>query len=1228
MKKNLKWRCLSPAIRKTLLIMKLSFILFFAFSMQLSASVLGQQVSIRTGEISLRTVLEELKVQTGTYFMFNEDDMDTSIRVELDMHNVSLEKALEEICKQAPFNYEVIEDFVVLTKKRPVVIGEVKQKKKFKEIQGVVTDSEGLPLPGVSVVVKGTTVGVSTTIDGHYHMTLPENTGTIVFSFVGMETKEFPYTGQFVINVILYDDSESLNEVIVTGYQTISKERATGSYVKLSGDMINERPVSDISEAFIGVTPGVVGAKQPNGDTRFMVRGQGTLQSSLTDRDPLLVVDGYPVEGFRAIDYYGSSSPFGNINPNDIKSITFLKDASATSIYGAKAANGVIVITTKSAKEGEKMNIDFSSFVSVGEKLDLDYLTNMASTKSQIEFDEMAMDLYADMVFANASFVDPYKGYSYNSYRSEHRDNLFALRAGDITQDEYDNRRANLISRDGKWKDQYDKYILRNQVLQQHSLSLSGSGEKNTYKFTGMYQNDLTSLQYNKREKVILGFNNTYKLNKKLKFSIGTNLHMSTNSDNSALNMRTISDLGSNLSPYDLLLDDNGGYVDNISSSQINLINKPYSGKKFSDSWRYNLLEEARINEDKNISKVFNIRIQAGLDYKIIEGLNFSSKFQYEKNSTKRERIDPQESFIIRKRRNEYSTYDAATDSYVTTLGDGATVSNFSELFEAYNFRNQLAFDKQIGEKHQLTSLLGVEVRSDEFTNLPNTKYYEYDENSLSYTNSFRKATEKHMTIFGYENFPYSGITPGSLKKINNRSFSSYFNIAYTFDKKYTLTSNLRADASNFLSKDTRSKFSPFWSVGASWNISEESFMENIDAVDNLKFRASLGIAGVPAGRSSQSTVSSIANYNGILTTNNENFARIRSTGNPSLTWEKSRTLNLGLDFSLFRSKLYGSIEYYNRLSYDVLSRQPASPYVQSASYLTVNDGEILNEGLELSLGSSLKIRDNISWNGNFNLAYNHNELVKSSAKIGAYQGSYYNMVGFALDALSSIDIRGYNEDGSFVIAANDGQLYTLADYSTYSTLMNKRRDLDNGETYKNDKFKKYEGRSTPPVNIGFTNTFKIHDFTLRAIITGQFGHKIKFNGNYNSFFNYRNHNKELEKAWRVGDSQTPFVGFPVYESADLNSSDSPFMSASNLAYYASSLFDRGDNIRLQEVYLGYKVPSKILKKTFVKSINVYTQVKNLGTIWVANKRGLDPLNLPGTLKAPVIYTFGLKVNI
>lgn len=349
MKKNGKWWCFSPTIGKIIRVMKLTLFLSIAFTTQLLANVsLAQQVNLNIGKASVREVFKELKKQTGTYFMYSEDEIDENLNVDLTITDVSLEQALNEICSQVQLEYEIVEDYVLITKGNPIVVNSVVVQKE--EIKGKVTDESGVPLPGVSVVVKGTSEGTSTDINGEFLLSLDQRPLVLVVSFIGMETQEVKIGNldRYVIS-LKYKESE-LGEVVVIGYGTIKKKDLTGAVSVIKSEEFKNVTALTVGDAMQGLVPGVnVRSGGAIGSEPVVeIRGLG----NFSNNDPLYVIDGLPTTGNR------------DFNVNDIESIQVLKDASAAAIYGSRAGNGVIIIETKKGSEGP-MKVTYTGKLSI-----------------------------------------------------------------------------------------------------------------------------------------------------------------------------------------------------------------------------------------------------------------------------------------------------------------------------------------------------------------------------------------------------------------------------------------------------------------------------------------------------------------------------------------------------------------------------------------------------------------------------------------------------------------------------------------------------------------------------------------------------------------------------------------------------------------------------------------------------------------------------------------------
>lgn len=1198
--------------------------LFFISAAQAVALNLdgGKHVSIQKNGISVKEALEQVKEQSGIYLLYQENIIDKSVRLDLNLKNASFREAMDAICPAAGLSYEVSNDHVLITQAKQPAAAQPAPKPQL-TITGTVVDENGNPLPGASVRVNGTTLGTVADINGNFSLKVPDTATSLQVSFVGMTTQTVKIgKGKTSVKVILSENKTQMDELIVTGYQTISKERATGAYSIIKSDELATKPTSNISSVLNGLVPGLAVQSSPvEGTTRFVIRGKGTLQSSQTDVDPLIVVDGFAISS-----YSSENDPFATINPNDVESITVLKDAAATSIYGARAANGVIVITTKKGKEGNKLEISADAYWSVSNRMDLDNLFNMASAENQFRFVEL-MHGYSPI---NLGYRDPYSSAYYRrQYMSEpyrllyERDNRTS-----ITAAQYQTEKSRLLelANQGAWKNDLNDYVLQNSLRNQYNVSLRGNTERMNYAFSASYDKEDGYSKGNDTQRIVLNMMTSTKLTKDLTFDLGLNSSFATQHNNGV----SLTSIMGYISPWTRLVDDDGNYVHVPTSNTVYqpILESEYDGKTPVD-WHYNPVEDRQYTND--VAKTFNYRVQGGLSYKTHFGLNLSAKGQYERRHYTTRNESETGSYYVRNYYNTYSTLNSTTGMYESYFPSGGIYTEGGHDYEAYNLRAQADYNLNI-DKHAIVLLAGSEVLSATTEAIPTMTRYGYNKTTNSVLTQPDYVTY-YTDIFGSRTkMPYRDM--GSLSTIEDRYFSVYANAGYTYDEKYSLTASFRTDASNFQSKSQRDKFSPFWSVGGGWLISKEKFMQDASWVDMLKLRASIGIAGVAAGKSGTSNVTTVQTHSGnIIYTNNEAYNTISARGNETLTWEKSRTFNLGVDFALFGNKLSGTVDFYNKFSYDVLSQATVPVILQGVTSSKFNNAEVLNRGVEFSLNSNLRIVDDLRWNGTLNFAYNHNEVKKYNLNT-SWKAFYPEFVeGYPTDLITVMNPVGYTPEGYIILEGKDGTQETILSYAT--SHINEQIDRPNGETLDSNNWAYYLGTSTPKANMSFTNRFTWKGLTLSIMLTGRFGY-YTYKQNELVAVDSSNHSyysKSLDDAFRVYDegyaNQTSYSAFPLYN--DDNYATYTSTKSYTYAYTASKFFRnmymKGDHIRLNEIFLGYDLPNKLLAKQNVfKRVNVYAQASNLGIIWSADDE-MDPDYPTGTIKPMPTFTFGLKVG-
>eukprot|EP01029_Cantina_marsupialis_P031193 TRINITY_DN884_c0_g4_i2.p1 TRINITY_DN884_c0_g4~~TRINITY_DN884_c0_g4_i2.p1 ORF type:complete len:1193 (+),score=183.23 TRINITY_DN884_c0_g4_i2:1356-4934(+) len=1181
MKKNLMWRGLPPAMRKIVLVMKLSLILIFVGTLQLSASVLlGQQVSISTEESSLRSVLEELQGQTGIYFMYHEADLNENLKVELDLENATLEDVLNEICKQAPVAYEIIEDFVLLKKKAPEVKQPVQQEKK--KINGKVTDDQGIPLPGVSVVVKGTNTGVATNIDGEYFLEIEDSNVVLVFSFVGMDVQEIQYEGQSQINVVLKEDAATLNEVVVTGYQTISKERATGSFAIVNEEVIERKMSTDFTSRLEGMVAGL----QVDRDGNMTIRGTSTLNASTK---PLIVVDGFPIE-----------SDNMTINPNDIKSVNVLKDAAAASIWGVRASNGVVVIMTKNGGKKKKPSVNFSYNMTIKEKPDLSKY-RYASAGDQIDaeletiqkgwvwepsaWSTSPVSQVADIVFGS----DNYSWLSKGNHPYDYLDET------EIAQIE------ELKKQDGL--KEYEKYFLRNSFNQQYNLSINGGTDDVSYYLSGIFDHNKSNVKREGLDRYILNSRVDVKLTDWLKVISGVVFSKS----NKSLSGSEV--YQSQMRPsygYGNYLDENGNY-NWFPKGVAQQFKEEYKSKEGYVDWNYNPLKEFENSTNETESNTY--RIQTGINAQIIKGLNFDVKYQYEKFSSNTETLYNRNTHTVRNSYNTYTGTDPNTGDIVHSFpeGDIKVISEKERI--ANSIRAQLNFSKEFG-KHSLKALGGWEYRSVLNKSLKDS-YVGFESQLLSGSLvDWKLINDKKVPTWNGSKYSRGYYYKGPrFEETEERYVSFYGNIGYTFDRKYDVTFSGRIDDSNLFGADKSYRLLPLWSVGGGWNISQESFFSS-NVFDMLKLRATYGFNGnIDRSTVPEMKVRIIRDMH-----TQQMVGEIENPGNKELKWEKTAVANMAVDFALWNNRISGSIEYYHKKSRDLLGEKQLNPILGYKS-VKANVAKVSNRGMEMQLNFEPLKNENFNWLINLNVAYNKNRIEKAYSDVVdlgyAIRGQYLKS-GKSIGAAYAYQWAGLNEEGKPLLFNKEGQ---KVDYIS--------------DAAENIEVLKHIGPSMAPWNGSLNTSWKYKGLTFSMLFTGSFGHYFRMTElNYNTSMSldFRGNimTNEIKDRWqKAGDellTDVPKIGNSPWDI--------------NYDYYNLSdlRVKPADFISLKEISLAYEFNKNVLVNMPFKSLTISAQVRN-ACKWVKNDEGIDPestssIHYPSMMDPEqMTVSFGVKAS-
>lgn len=1078
-------------------------------------------------------------------------------------------------------------------------VSEIQQIKR--SISGTVTDESGEALIGVSVTVKQSTNGTITDENGKYRIDVAPGE-TLIFSYTGFKPSEYKIDSQRTIDVVLGVDSKLLEEVVVTGYQTLSRERATGSFDRVGSELLAARPSSDISSALQGLVPGMKATESLDGSVSFVIRGASTLYA---DKAPLLVVDGFPIQG-----------SFNSINPNDVESVTILKDAAAASIWGARSANGVIVITTKKGTK-DKLKIDVQGFYRFATKPNLDDTWALADSRTQVNYELDALKngwiLSGEY---SPSFGNIRKGLTL-AQELYYANKYLGLSEADMNAGLDRLRNTNNTG-------QIEDYLLQTQAVQQYNVSVSGGNERSTSYLSLMYEKRDENTIKRGYDRYLVNFNNTYRLSPSITVYVSANLQKK-DIDNSGLRLTDFvsgelptENYGAaygqsvSLSPYEMLLNEDGTYAPNIiaynryEQSQLPLDKFPY------EDWSFNFLREIRGRDYK--TEELKYRLQGGLNIKLIDGLTYDTRIQYESSSSETKNFDSEDTYYVRNMVNTMTEYNSATKVVgVSRIPKGGIERSTKRKYYNYVFRNQVNFDKTLLSVHDISVVGGIEVSeyNQEWTRYP--YIYGYDRERSTTTvppygyggslDPFKDFTGATASVDGGG----TAFTHSRVPTRVDRYLSYYGNAGYTYDGKYNASFSIRADGSNFVSEDASLRWSPMWSLGGKWNAKQEKFLKSVSWINRLSPRITYGINGNAETSTSPQTLISMGSTVSNIT--NTVVSTIGSFGNPKLRWEKTYTTNLGVDFGLFKF-LSGKIEYYNRKSKDVIGLVSIASAHGTTSQ-KINNAEILNRGVELELTANLKIPQiDLGISSTVIYAYNKNEITKLyNPSLYAYElvESTTFVEGRPVGSIHSYQYAG-TEDGVPYVYGVDGAKNSMNDLALHNRTL--------GLSILN-----YSGTTVSPHTFGWTNKISYKGFSLYAFFTGNFGGVFRaptlgavpaIGGNKLTLNRYIKDFYESDGSLRPTLPLAGETGFYRWDRY-----------VPNLEYYVED----ASFIRLKEVSLEYDIPKALLQKLWIKNAKVFAQARDLGLIYTANKYGYDPEWLPGKEKPSTTITFGANLS-
>jgi TonB-linked SusC/RagA family outer membrane protein len=962
-------------------------------------------------------------------------------------------------------------------------------------VSGTIKDIKEAAIPLASVKVKGASLGTIADDSGNFSLRVKEGT-TLIISAVGYSAKEVKATGN--MNIILDAATSNLSEVVVVAYGTQKKTNITGSVSTVGAAKIEDRPFASVDKALQGAVAGLQSSSAdgtPGSGTDIRIRGTGSISAG---QNPLWVIDGIIATTGDLTSNTVTANALSGLNPDDIASISVLKDASATAIYGSRAANGVIIVTTKSGKAG-KTKVNFST--EIGQN-SIAYQNSrnrpMTTAENQIILRQALINkgYAANNAEADALIIDPDNGLGFDSA---------------------------WLKTNTNWLDE----VTQKGSQQQYNLSISGGNEKTQYYASGGYfdQEGTTIATYFKRYNGSMSLST--KVNDKIVFKAGLNGSTSTqlSPPGSAAYASPVSGsffLQPWFSPYNP--DGTFRYYD--------------AEGEFPNGSQFNPVLLAAWN--KSTDKQLEMRGYVSGEYQILDNLKFTSRYSGEYLD-----ID------------EYQYWNPLYgDGYPSGLGQ----ANDRKIFD-WTWTNQLNYhvDLNASKDFYVNLLGGTEAyaltnNQSQFwgANFPGTLALQYLASAAKPTQAYNLPTEK--------------------------SVASYFsNVVFNYKDRYIISGSFRRDGSSVFSKDH--KWGNFYSVGGAWNINEENFLKNISFLSLLKLRSSYGTSGNTNGFG---YYSSLATYGYGSAYTGDPGSAPNNVGNPDLTWEKNKAFNIGLDFGLWQNRLTGTVEYYKRVTTDLLVTIPLSPTSGFSGGQLTNVGSMYNKGIEITLGGRPVVTKEFVWQSNFTFSHNTNRVTELYNHAPISQNTRFNIT-------EGHDIyEFYTRLWAGVDPANGDPLWYTDDTKSTKTNNSNLAKLS------------LTGKSATPKYYGaFSNTFSYKGVSLQAELFYNFGNYI-----YSTWENYLASNgayvgnmNQLSSQLNAWQKPGDITNVPAIVYGGNKNSNRP----------STRYLYKGDYIRLRNIELGYNLPSSILKRADISNVHIYVRGTNLFTFATDKNLAVDP---------------------
>ena len=1198
-------------------------------------------VTIYVENGTLREVFNKLEKNTNFTFGYNEGIILDKQRISLNYKKASLLKILNNISKNANLSFKQINHTISIArkpesnKKEPTQVQRTQVQRtqvQDRVIKGKVTDEKGEGIPGVNVVVKGTGKGIITDVDGNYQLSISSG-AILVFSFVGFDTQEIVVGNRTTINVVMGGGSTELEEVVVTGYGNIAKRLFTGSAVSISSEEIKVDGVVDVSRMLEGRVAGV-NVQNVSGTfgtgPKITIRGASSVTG---DTKPLWVIDGVVQEDLVDLSFddlvsgdpstlIGSS--LAGLNSNDISSFEILKDASATAIYGARALNGIIVITTKKGRRNAPLQFNYQgeyTMRSVPNYSQMNILDSKESLVVLLQQDKYKNDL-ATIVQDRYSGIFGILSQEINEYNPETE--KFGVKNDVVSRNEF-LKEYELANTD------WFETLFKHSVTHNHTFSLSGGGENSQFYVSLGYYGDPGWTLADNVQRVTANIKNTSYLSDKANLTISLLSSFRQQEAPGTFGLNSNDFFGSitrdfDINPYSYSLNtnrllrprDKDGNLEFYTSNwapfniihelknnrteldvQDNKLQVDFQHKFFKDKISYAITGAGRI-------------VKSSSEHIITEDSNVAGAYRATGNGNTQ--ILNANSFL-------WKDLDNLTSFPQVVLPSGGILIKTDNQLKNFYFRNSLSFSDVIALKHDVEVFIGQEVRYIDREEIMFSGY------GLQFSRGYapfidpriiRKLVDQGNDYFG-------------VNQTRERTASFFSRTTYGYDGKYYASFTGNINASNTVgSEDGSVNWLPTWTISGKWNIFEEPFLGNVNFLSNAQIRMSYGLTA-----NTGNATNALPIFRSQITdrrefSDRENSINIFSLQNTDLSWEKQYEVNVGVDIGFFGNKISLTTDIYKRNGFDLIDFVRVSG-IGGEAFKHINNADMETKGIEVSLHTINVIAGDFKWSSKVNLSYFDQEVTKVAATptvLDLVDGTGSNLTGFPRNSIFSIQFVRLDDRGLPVFDIPDDDKVSGIDFQDRGVEILAEGDKPAGLL----SYLKYEGSADANKVMSLQNSFSYKNWSLGIFISASAGNKIRLPQSFSSSYSDLDvFSRDFVNRWVLpGDEEVTDIPTIAHEDLASNYRGGRLVQTYNAYSFSTKRIADGDFVRLKTVTFSYQFPKRILDKIQIKSLSIRLLVQNPLLLYSDKKlNGADPEFFGvGGVAYPITRQFTFSMNI